>query len=263
MARVQFAINKERGYTKQTLAGLMTLSSKESDKAEWDRLKLTWPTSLDDCNGATMKMLPDGRWFDDCSVDVAEDITDESQCNKACPGGKVKIGYVEGWAMKTESFDWAINSYTNNPFNNLQKDRVMWIDEHTHEGKTVTHTDYHHIARALETGEIDMAYTFSDAILAMQGDKCAACDNPDIWEGGVKFHQTNIRFAAGGVGTFMKYGQTKMAERLNVGVDLLIDDKAWYCPKCKEYWSSKADCNAACIGCGDDAPEGGVDYCSS
>jgi len=259
MGRVQFAINQERGYTKQTLAGLLTLKSKQDDTTEWNRLKLMWQGYADGCNGATMKQLADGIWYDDCSEEAAV----AGDCGKTCPGGKVRIGYVEGWAMKRVSFDWAVNQYTNDPFG---QDRIVWVDEHTHEGKTVTHTDYHHIARALELGHIDMAYTFSDAILAMQGDSCTICDDPNIWDdGGLTYHQTDIAFASGGVGTFMKYGQGKLAERLNVGVDKLIEDKEWYCTKCMEYWDTYDDCEKTCIGCGSDGNVGvgGTNYCAS
>lgn len=256
MARVWFPVNKERGWTKQSMGGMLTLS-KHRGTTQWEKMKMDWPNARDGCVGATMKQLPDDSWVDGCDVEEPESAAD---CAKTCPDGKIKIGYVNGWALKPESFDWILNEYTGSSFD---KDRVIWIDEHTHEGRTVTHADYNHIAQALEVGEIDMAYTFSNAISAMQSDNCNICNDKKVWtDGSLTFHQSKLAYSAGGVGGFMKYGQSKLGERINVGVDKLIDDKEWYCKKCIEYWPTELDCNNSCIGCGDDAPSGGTNYCA-
>jgi len=254
MARVWFPVNEDRGWTKQSMGGFLVLNEKRNT-AEWERLKMTW--SNDNCDGATMKQLPNGDWVDGCSSDTPTDI---SECAKTCPDGKVRLGYVNGWALKPESFDWVINKWTNTQFD---KSRVIWVDEHTHEGRTVTHADYNHIAQALEIGEIDMAYTFSNAISAMQTDDCNVCDDSAIWtDGSLTWHQVDLAYSAGGVSGFLKYGQSQLGEKINVGVEMVIDDKEWYCNKCIEYWTTTLDCNNSCIGCGDDAPEGGVNYCA-
>jgi len=262
MARVLFPLNKDRGWTKQSEGGFLTLSKYEGDdtpymgSTRWDYMKMVW---TDGCNGSSMIQLDNGDWVDDCTD---TDPQDDSSCGKKCPQGKIRIGYVNGWALKPESFNWIVNEHTGEA---PDMSRVIFIDEHTDgEGRT-SNSDYNHVAKALLNDDIDMAYTFGNAIEAMQTTDCNICTDNEVWrDGSLKFHQKKLYYSSGGVSAFMKYGKQSLADKLNVGVEDLIADKATYCPMCIKYWKTQRDCEDHCIGCGatnGDGTSTETDYC--
>merc|ERR1719220_1412059 len=204
------------------------------------------------------------KWFDDCTGDIvggvymkdgSEDKTGAS-CKKKCPQGKIRIGYNSGWATSPASFAFIVNKYTKET---PDTSRIIFINEHTNDAKLKESiTDYNHQAKALLQDDVDMVYTFANAIEAMATKGCNICGDEKVWsDGSLVWHQKELYYAAGGVSGFFKYGRDDQAAAFNVGVEDLIADKAVYCPMCTKYWKTNDECRKHCIGC----ESGSIDYC--
>lgn len=247
--------NDERGWTKQAEGGLLVKKEYQTDssikygdsgRSMWDWLSMDWQ---DGCDGTQMTLK--GTKTADGLRDVWEQCDANGLC-RDCIDGKITIGYIKGWALKPPSFTWVTFNIGGRQvtLDDSARARVIWIDEHDPSdgtGKT-SMTDYAHVAAALSNGQIDAAYTYTNAIAAHLDTACTICTDPTIWQN-LAFKHSGLFFSSGGASGFFKFGQEAKRDRLGQAVDKLIADKATYCPMCNKYWPSADDCESHCIGC--------------
>jgi len=270
--RILFPNNDARGFTKKPTAGFLVMAKKKDDAKEWKRLKAVFDG--DTCNGSTMVQVLQaddrGAWYDDCGDEKIEDKdrTDDilkGKCGKTCADGKIRIGFIKGWATNDQTFNWIKNKYTGQKFDMT---RIVVVDEQATKSEGHIST-YNHIAQELESGHIDVGFVYDNVLLEMGNQACDICKGHDLWtSGGLAIHEDNgtvqsgLAFAIGGSSGFFRFDQGHVRDAITAGAVKYIADKEKYCTKCLQYWPSEQECNIFCIGCGTDKPSGGTNYCS-
>jgi len=255
------ALKRSKGFSNAPTGGFLV--KKDLSDAEVLRLRARFD---DGCQKQYMLQAEDTKkWYhcpDNKDISPLDDSTLSAGCEKECPDGMIRVGFIQGWATNQESFGWIKNRFTNDLF---QVDRLDFIDEHAPGGSKEAIKTYNHMAQALERGDIDVGYVYDTVLNDMSNKNCNVCTDIDIWNDGTLkllesggIVQKGFLFAAGGPSGFFRPGSTALRDAISTGAENFINKKDKYCPMCRKYFPTKNDCKNHCIGCQSDCESFGT-----